>query len=112
MIRVQGTTVVLYERRITGEDEFHAPVCEYDQVTVDNVLVCPVDASDVETDLQIYGKRAEYALCIPKDDTHQWEDAKVAFFGQTWRTFGFAQEWIQENVPGPWNKRIKVERYG
>ena len=34
------------------------------------------------------------------------------FFGQSFRVFGFPMEYIPELVPGDWNKRIKVERYG
>lgn len=102
----------MYERVRSGTDGFNAPVYEEVPVTVPNVLVAPVAAVDIVNDLQLYGKRAEYELCIPKGDTHIWEDRKVEFFGQGFRTFGFATEYIQENLPLDWNKKIKVERYG
>ncbi|MFR2043719.1 MAG: hypothetical protein ACLS4A_12825 [Oscillospiraceae bacterium] len=77
-----------------------------------NVLVCPVSTEDIITDFQLYGKRSEYELCIPKGDTHIWENRTVEFFGKKWRTFGIPQEWMEHRVPLPWNKRVKVERYG
>lgn len=109
---IKGITVNLYEPVQTGVDAFHAPVFEEVPVPVENVLVCPVSAEDVVSDVQMYGKRSEYELCIPKGDEHIWEDRKVEFFGQQWRTFGFPQRWIEENTPLDWNKKIRVERYG
>ncbi|MCC8181529.1 MAG: hypothetical protein LIO45_00895 [Clostridiales bacterium] len=109
---IKGITVTLYEKTQTGTDEFHAPVYTETAVEVENVLVQPVSADDVVDDLRLYGKRAEYELCIPKGDSHSWEDCRVAFFGQTWRTFGFVREYIEALVPLSWNRKVKVERYG
>lgn len=109
---IKGITVTLYEKAQTGTDEFHAPVYTETAVEVENVLVQPVSADDVVDDLRLYGKRAEYELCIPKGDSHDWEDCRVVFFGQTWRTFGFVREYIEALVPLSWNRKVKVERYG
>lgn len=109
--QIKGITVKLFETTQTGVDAFKAPVYFEIPVEVGNVLVCPVSTTDVVSDLQLYGKRAEYELCIPKGDTHDWQDKCVEFFGQKWRTFGFPQQWIEENVPLDWNLRVKVERY-
>lgn len=112
MADIQGMTVILYDRVKTGTDAFHAPVYAENPTEVKNVLVCPVSTEDIITDFQLYGKRAEYELCIPKGDTHVWENRTVEFFGKKWRTFGIPQEWMERRVPLPWNKRVKVERYG
>lgn len=109
---IKGIPVILYDRIQTGVDAFRAPIYEETPVTVENVLVCPVSAQDITTDFQIYGKRLEYELCIPKEDGHNWENRVVEFFGAKWRIFGFPMEWIGENVPLGWNKKVKVERYG
>lgn len=108
---IKGISVTLYERAQTGTDSFHAPVYTEKPVTVDNVLVAPVSAEDIVDGLRLYGKRAEYELCLPKGDTHSWSDCRVDFFGQSWRVFGSAQEWIEQMVPLAWNKKVKVERY-
>ena len=112
MALIKGITVTLYEKTRSGVDDFNAPVYTETPVQVENVLVTPVSTEDVINDLQLYGKRAVYELSIPKGDAHEWEDRTVEFFGHKWRTFGFCCEWIEENLPLRWNKKIKVERYG
>ena len=112
MEAIRGIPVILYDRVQTGTDDFHAPVYSETPVMVENVLVCPVSTQDIITDFQLYGKRAEYELCIPKEDSHTWEDRVVEFFGQKWHTFGIPQQWQESQLPLAWNKRVKVERYG
>ena len=79
MAAIQGITVILYDRVKTGTDAFNAPVYAESPTEVKNVLVCPVSTEDIITDFQLYGKRAEYELCIPKGDTHIWENRTVEF---------------------------------
>lgn len=93
-------------------DAFGKKVWTETGTTIHNVLVMPAAADDITTDLSLFGKKAVYTLGIPKDDTHDWKDAKVEFFGQTWRTFGFPTKGIDDLVPGPWNAKVKVEAYG
>lgn len=112
MAQLKGITVRLYDRVQTGTDGFNAPTYAETPIEVENVLVCPVSTTDIISDLQLYGKRTEYELCIPKGDTHNWEEKRVEFFGQMWKTFGFPQEYIEELVPLAWNRKVKVERYG
>lgn len=104
--------MVLYQPTQTGVDAFNAPVYSEKAVTIDNVLVTPVSTEDILSGIQLYGKHAVYELCIPKGDTHDWENKTVEFFGQKWRTIGFAAEYISANLPLDWNRKIKVERYG
>lgn len=112
MAMIRGMPVILYDRVQTGVDDFNAPVYQESPVNIENVLICPVSAEAVADGIQMYGKRAEYELCIPKGNTNVWEDRTVEFFGRKWRTFGPALEWIDASVPLAWNKRIKVEWYG
>lgn len=109
---IKGIQVLLYEPTKTGEDAFKNPVYEEIPVAVDNVLVTPAESTDIVADLQLHGKKAVYELCIPKTDTHVWEDRTVEFFGHKWKTFGFCQQLITANVPLDWDRKIKVERYG
>ena len=51
MALIEGIPVILYERTQTGEDAFHAPVYTETPVTVENVLITPVDNAAVVTDL-------------------------------------------------------------
>ena len=112
MALINGITVTLYDKVQSGVDGFNVPIFTETAVTVDDVLVTPVSADDIVTSVNLYGKQAVYELSIPKGDTHIWEDRTVEFFGHKWKTFGFCREWIEDNLPLRWNKKIKVERYG
>lgn len=114
---IRGITVTLYERTPVAEptdptrDGFNRQLYTEQTVTVDNVLVTPTSAEEIVTDMQLYGRRSEYELSIPKGDTHAWEDSRVSFWGMDWHTIGPVREWIEANVPLKWNRKIKVERY-
>lgn len=108
---LKGIPVVLYERIPAGEDPFHAQIYEETPVTVENVLVTPSTPDDVVNELQLYGKRSEYTLSLPKGDNHVWEDCRVEFFGQSFRAFGPTWEYIEDLTPLQWNRKVRVERY-
>lgn len=112
MALLTGIPIKLYAKVQTGKDSFNAPVYTETAVEVKNVLVCPVSTEDIVTGQQLYGKRAVYELCIPKEDSHDWENRTVEFYGKKWRTFGIPLEWMDHLVPGDWNRKVKVERYG
>lgn len=111
MAWISGIPVILYERVKTGEDEAHEPIYTETPVTVENVLVTPVDASAVVTELQLKGRHLAYELCIPKGDTHAWENCTVEFFGKKFRVYGSVQQYIDALVPLDWNKKVRVERF-
>lgn len=50
----------------------------------------------------------EYTLGIPKGDTHVWTDTLVSFWGKSWRTIGYPNEGIAENIPLSWGKNVHV----
>ena len=115
-----GITVTLYERqqKVTTDtppvpvfDSFNDPVWEFKAVTVANVLVGQPTADEITSGIDLYGKKAEYMIGIPKGDEHAWEDADVEFFGRRWRTFGTVIRGIEANVPTPWHYKIRVARY-
>lgn len=107
---IKGIPVTIHDRVQTGTDRFNAPIYEDREVTVENVLVTPTAAEEIVSEIQLYGKRSVYTLCIPKGDGHAWEGQKISFLGQTFRAFGPVTEYIEDLVPGPWNKKVKVER--
>lgn len=112
MAMIKGITVVLLVKEQVGVDAFKAPIYETKEVEVENVLVAPSTSDDIVTSQDLYGKKAVYTLGIPKEDTHDWEDATIKFFGQKWKSFGFPLEGIEENIPLAWNKKVMVEQYG
>lgn len=107
---LRGQTVSLHNRIEVGTDPFGSPMYDYVIEDVDNVLISPTSDTDIVNDIQMYGKASIYTLCIPKGDTHDWEDTIVEFFGKEWITFGPVIEYQEELVPLQWNKKIKVRR--
>lgn len=108
---IKSITVRLYNMTQAGTDDLGSPVLVPVGEDVPGVLVYPSSNDAVVTDLQLYGKKSVYQLCIPKGDTHVWEDRVVKFFGKKFRTFGPCAEYIDGNIPLKWNKQIRVERY-
>lgn len=107
---IQGIPVVLTVKTKAGEDAFGAPIYETSAETVENVLVAPTSAEEIQDTLTLTGRRAIYTLGIPKGDAHVWEDTTVQFFGQTFHTIGPVTEGIEALIPLCWNKKVQVER--
>ncbi len=111
MGKIKGQKVIIWEKREIGVDGFGAPTYEEIQIEVENVLIASPTADDISTALNLYGKKIEYILGIPKGDSHAWEDRKISFFGKDFRSIGFIEEGIEKNIPLSWHKKIKVVRY-
>lgn len=109
---MKGTTVQLVVGTVTSYDPFGAPIESEETVNIDDVLVGQPTTDDITTTTELYGKKVEYVLGIPKGDTHNWVDAKVYIWGDAYRTIGYPQTGIQENIPLRWGSNVKVERYG
>jgi hypothetical protein len=105
-----GASVKLHVKTLSGYDTLNDPVYADTSVTVDNVLIGQPSTEDITDSIQLYGKKIEYMLGIPKGDTHIWTDTEVEFFGKKFRTFGETIEGIEANIPTPWHKKVRVER--
>lgn len=111
-LMIKGITVLLEEKTLSSTNSFNEPVYTISTVAVDNVLIEPLSTKDIIADTNLEGKKEEVRLCIPKGDSHNWENTRVHFFGYTWNTYGFTEQWIEANVPLSWNKKIKAKRIG
>lgn len=107
---LKGIDITLYEKTQSGTDEADAPVYTETPVTVHNVLVGEPSAEEITTELQLTGRRIAYTLALPKGDAHDWNNVRVAFWGQTFCTVGGAVQGIGSMVPLAWNKKVQVER--
>lgn len=105
-----GASVKLHVKTLSGYDTLNDPVYADTSVTVENVLIGQPSTEDITDSIQLYGKKIEYLLGIPKGDTHIWTDTEVEFFGKKFRTFGDTIEGIEANIPTPWHKKVRVER--
>ena len=109
---MKGITITLYDRTQTDVDELNNPVYTETPVSVDNVLVAPVNSTEVLDTYNLTGRKAVYQLAIPKGDTHDWTAGKkVNFFGEDWRIIELELEGIEKLIPLQWNKKVRVERY-
>ena len=109
---MKGITVTLYDRTKTGVDALNHPIYTETPVNVDNVLVAPMNDTEVLETYNLTGRRAEYQLGIPKGDTHEWTAGKrVRFFDADWRIIGMPTMGIEIMIPLSWNTKVKVERY-
>ena len=108
---IKGETVILIDKIQTGTDPFGAPIYDESEIEIKNVIVGSPTFDSATADLQLYGKKLAFTLGIPKGDNHEWKDRNVIIRGQKFRTYGFPLEQTSANVPGKWNKQVKVERY-
>lgn len=108
---IKSTTIQLVVENIVDYDPFGAPIVEETIEDVAGVLVGMPSTTDITSATQMFGKKIVYTLGIPKDDTHNWTDAVVYIWGQKYKTFGFPQTGIQENIPLKWGQNVMVERY-
>lgn len=111
MSRLKGITITLVGETVTRKDPFGKEIVVESEINVENVLVAPASTDDVTNQLNLDGKKIEYTLAIPKDDTNDWIDKKVRFFGQIWHTVGIPLEGIPDLIPLDWNRKVMVERY-
>lgn len=108
---LKGIPITLYETVRTGTDPLNRPVYEEIPVQVENVLVMPTTTEEQIDDLNLNGVRVLYTLAIPKGDTHDWQDKKVSFFDQSFKTVGAPVKTIDALTPTAWNTKVKVARY-
>ena len=109
---MKGTTVQLVVGTVTNYDPFGNPIEHEELIDVPDVLVGQPSTDDVTNTIQLYGKRIDYVLGIPKGDTHNWTDTDVIIWGNRYRTFGYPITGEQANIPLRWGQNVRVERYG
>ena len=109
---MKGMTVQIVKKTQTGTDPFGVPIYTEELVDVHDVLVGQPSTDDVNSTVSLYGKQIAYTLGIPKGDANDWTDAEVIIWGDRYRTIGYPETGIQENIPLRWGKNVKVERYG
>jgi hypothetical protein len=108
---LKGTTIQIAVKTQTGTDPFGAPIYETEFVDVPDVLVGQPTTDDIKSSIDLFGKKIEYMLGIPKGDSHDWVDADVLIWGQPFRTFGFPITGEQANIPLRWGQNVRVGRY-
>lgn len=107
---IRGIDVVLIERKGTGRtDDFNMEIFDENETVIHNVLVGSPTSEEIVDTLNLYGKKIDYVIAVPKGDNHTWENSRVRFFGRTFSVVGAPTMGIEENIPLLWNKKVKVE---
>lgn len=111
MARIKGQTVILHTEVLKEKDPFGKSIMTTTPIEVENVIIAPSSADDITTSINLTGRKAVYTLGIPKEDTHDWENKVIEFFGYKWKSFGIPLQGQEELIPLSWNKKVMVERY-
>lgn len=113
---MRGQKVTLFYKTQIGVNSFYEPIFEETAVEVDNVLIGEPTTDDIVSSTDLFGKKIMFVLGIPKGDTHDWTDKKISWvnaYGETItvRSFGFPITGVEELIPTPWHKKVRVEAY-
>lgn len=109
---MKGMTVQLVKKTQTDTDPFGMPIEKEEVIDVPDCLVGQPTTDEIAATMEMYGKQIAYVVGVPKGDTNSWVDTEVIIWGERFRTIGFPQTGIMENVPLRWGKNVRVERYG
>jgi len=109
---MKTTTIQLIVETKTGTNAFGEDIVVETTENVSGVLVGQPTTDDITSSVELYGKKCEYVIGIPKGDTHVWHDRELYIFGERFRTIGYPMTGIQGNIPLRWGQNVKVERYG
>ena len=112
---MRGITVTLTVKTAASTDAFGAPIYTETTKTVDNVLVGEPSTDDITSSTDLYGKRIDYMLGIPKGDSNTWENTTVSWtdaYGRTitCETFGFPITGVEHLIPTPWHMKVRCHR--
>lgn len=112
-----GEPVSVLTRRRTGEDSMGDPVYAWDPERVENVLVRPLQGSELNDALRPDGVRVRYALAFPRSYTGDLSHARVALVARgmdgedpdaALRVTGNADRTPQS--PLAWDRTVEVGR--
>lgn len=109
---MKGMTVQLVVKTQDGTDPFGMPIETEEIIDVPDCLVGQPSTDEIAATMEMYGKQIAYVVGVPKGDENSWVDTDVIIWGERFRTIGYPETGILENVPLRWGKNVKVERYG
>ena len=108
---MKSVTVQLETKTQTGTDILNHPTYTSTYETVKGVLVGEPTTEDITDAMTMHNAKCTYVVAAPKGDAHDWVDKKVILEnGEIFHTIGRPTEGIPENIPGRWNRKIKLEQ--
>ena len=109
---IKGVTITAQLPITWHYDRYNNKVVdEYNDITVNNVLIVPGATTDLEAS-RPEGVRVAFTLHFPKTFTGSLEYALVTLpepYGGTYRVIGNPRPYMEANTPTPWNMPVEVE---
>lgn len=105
------TTIQIKTRTQTGVDDLNRPVHTEEWEDVSGCVVGSPSSEDIESEMNLSGKRIAYEIFLPNDDTHTYPGASVRINGKEYRVIGDVKESFVSFSHIPCNKLISVEAY-
>ena len=108
---MKGIDIQLVVNTVTGTDPFGNPITTEELETIHDCLVGQPSTDDLTSSIELYGKKIDYVVGIPKGDTHDFTNAELIIFDKRFKVIGFPQVGINENIPLRWGQNLKVQAY-
>lgn len=105
------TTIQIKTRTQTGKDALNHPIYSETWEDVSGCVVGSPSSEDIESEMNLSGKRIAYEVLIPNDDTHTWAGSEVKINDKPYRVIGDVKESFVSFSHIPCNKLISVEAY-
>lgn len=108
---IRGETVVVLREVEIGRDPFDAPIVDWVDELVPDVLVAPGARGDVVDSNRPDGVEVQWTLHFPKTFKGSLRGAEVSVRGQApCPVIGDPQPYTDENTPTRWNRPVEVSR--
>lgn len=111
---LKGETIILYNIAGTALNEFNEEVTtEEVPEEVHNVLWNTTSVDDIVDSENMYGKASKITICIPKGDSHVWENRKIYIpkLKRFFRVYSKGYIGIESLIPLDWNAKYYCEEY-
>lgn len=112
-----GDTIYIKKRTVVGHDDFNAPIYEYQDIQVDNVLIEPGKRADVIESNRPEGVEVKLTLHLPKVFTggdfvdmfgSSIANLSVVVYGIEYKVIGDPKPYQVQNTPTAWNMPVEV----
>lgn len=106
---IQGEVANLFIPVQGSADSYGVPSIEWrEHGVIENVLVAPSGTADLEPGMRPDGDSVTLTLHFPKTYTGSLRSARLAVRGVMYEVVGDPQPYIDQNVPGAWNRQVTV----
>lgn len=103
-------SIVVLRPTVTGAvDDMGEPVYgEPEREDVGGVLFDPGATSNTAQSMNMRGVQVDAEFHIPKTYTGSLRGCSIKYAGHTYNVIGDPRPYMDENVPGPWNRPVQA----